>query len=90
MKCYGISEGFICKEVGACATRNIVLGCGDQEFAGSVEIMGIPAGAEHSLTKDQIHVSRFADAEAYPHVHLRSDGALTHGFCVGRWVRLKE
>ena len=56
---------------------------GDQELAGRVELMGVPAGAEHSLAEDKVHVSWFPDAEAYPHVHLRSHGTLPHSFL--RW-----
>ena len=77
------ATALICLEVGAGAARNVVLGCTDQEFSRRVELVSIPAGAEHSLAEDQVHVSRFTDAEAYPHVHLRSDGTLSHGFL--RW-----
>ena len=50
---------------------------------GALSLWAFQPAAEHSLAEDQVHVSRFPDAEAYPHVHLRSDGTLPHGFL--RW-----
>ena len=62
----GLGDGLVGEEVGACAFRRLMLGCGYEEFAGRVEVVGIPVCAEHALAKDQVDVFAFADAEAYP------------------------
>ena len=62
----GIGDDLVGEQVGACALRRIVFGCGDEEFTGCIEVVGIPSGAEHSLSEDQVDVLALADAEAYP------------------------
>jgi hypothetical protein len=51
------------KEVSAGTLGHVVLGCGDEELAGGVEGVGVPACGEHALSEDEIDVLAFADAE---------------------------
>ena len=78
MGCGG-DDDYVGKQVGASAFRPIVAGCGDEEFPGRVEVMGIPSGPEHSLPEDKVDVPRLADAETYPQIHLGTYRALAHG-----------
>ena len=75
----GVGDGLVGEEVGAGAARCVVFGGGDEELAGGVEFVGVPAGGEHALAEDEVDVFAFADAEADPHVHLGAERALAHG-----------
>ena len=72
-------DGLVGDQVGAGAPGCVVLGCGDEELAGRVERVRLPAGGEHALAEDEVDVLAFADAEADPDVHLGADRALAHG-----------
>ena len=79
-------DGLVGEQVGAGAARCVVLGCGDQELAGRVEGVRVPAGGEHALAEDQVDVLALADPEADPHVHLGAQRALAHRL-LGRPLR---
>jgi len=63
-----------------------VLGIGQQECSGLGEHVGVPAGVDCALAQYQVGVSAFPDAQADAHVHLGTDGVLSHGF-LGRPLR---
>jgi|HubBroStandDraft_3_1064219.scaffolds.fasta_scaffold12856_3 hypothetical protein len=75
----GGGDDFVGKQVGACPLRPVVAGCGDEEFSGRIEVMGIPSGAEHALYEDRVDAPGLADAETYPQVHPGTYCALAHG-----------
>jgi len=79
----GSGGDLVGEQVGACPPGRVVAGCGDQEFPGRVEVVGIPSGPEHSLPQDQVDVAWLADPEAYPQVHLRAHRAGAHGLLRG-------
>ena len=74
-----VGDGLVGDEVGAGSPGRVVLGGRDQELAGRVERVGVPARGEHALAEDEVDVLAFADAEADPDVHLRAHRALAHG-----------
>src|ERR1019366_7429232 len=85
----GGADGFVGEQVRAGTAGNIVLGSGDQEFSGRVERVRVPSGGEHSLAEDEVDIFALADAKADADVHLRSDGAFSHGF-LGRALGCRD
>jgi hypothetical protein len=66
----GGGDSLVCDEVGAGAAGCVVFGGGDEELAGGVEGVGVPAAGEHALAENQVDVLTLADSEAQPDIHL--------------------
>lgn len=74
----GLDAGIV-HQVGTGAAGDVVFRGADQELAGGVELVRVPAGLDHALSQDELSVAGFADAEAQPDIHLGADRALAHG-----------
>jgi hypothetical protein len=78
-----LADGLVGDEVGTSASGGGVLGCGDEELSGGVEVWACHPALSMPLSEDEVDVLALADAKADPSVHLRTHRALSHRLLLG-------